>query len=46
MDFLKLTHARGRYLDLGTELISPADASISRAPKARKPKAPKGLTAI
>ncbi len=26
MDFLKLTHARGRYLDLGTELISPAEA--------------------
>ncbi|KAB2866414.1 MAG: FAD-dependent oxidoreductase, partial [Bauldia sp.] len=26
MDFLKLTHARGRYLDLGTELISAAEA--------------------
>jgi dimethylglycine dehydrogenase len=26
MDFLKLTHARGRYLDLGTELISASEA--------------------
>ena len=26
MDFLKLSHARGRYLDLGTEIVSASEA--------------------